>query len=89
MEGKTVVLSRTNYLGRTSESRLHLKEQVLSVLFDDLDAPPKARDALSGGDDINYGYCRVYPEWPVRNAPLDNPVEQRGAGEKPGGVDER
>lgn len=80
VEGTTVVLRSETWVDTVVERRLTLREDQSSVLFDEPRAEPEPRDVLAGGGDgINYGYCRVYPKWPVRDAPHRNPFQQSGA----------
>lgn len=79
VEGSMVVLRDETYVGTVVERRLTLREGEQSVLFDMPRADPQPRDVLAGvGHSINYGYCRVYPDWPVREAPHDNPFQRDG-----------
>ncbi len=76
VEGEVVVLTSHNYSGRVVERRLVLREQRETVLFDEPRGAPRLRDVLAGAnnDSLSYGYCRVYPSWPVRDAPHNNPL---------------
>lgn len=62
VEGEMVVLNDRTYAGDPYERRLTLRRGVSAVFFDAPRAAAVTVDALTHDGDINYGWCRIYPD---------------------------
>jgi hypothetical protein len=62
-EGETVTFGWRRHDGTAYESTLTLRRGA-AVFFDDLKSEPRRVEALTASGDLNYAWCRVYPEVP-------------------------
>lgn len=57
-----VVFERERFDGTSYQSRFRHVRDVRAVYFDGLGVEPSRVDALMSGDNLNYSWCRAYPE---------------------------
>ncbi len=61
VDGEVVRLKNVRNDGSEYSRSFRLVRSVSVVLFDDLHGEPLVMDALQIGKDLNYSFCRVYP----------------------------
>jgi hypothetical protein len=62
VEGETVVLSAATLRGEAYEIRLLQRSDVAAVFHDAPEGAPVVTEALTHDGDLDYGWCKVYPE---------------------------
>lgn len=62
VRGDHLVLQATRTDGSRYQRELVWVPEARVVFFDDPEAEPVVTEALRPGDDLNYAFCRIYPE---------------------------
>ncbi len=69
VESDTVVFDHKRFDGTPYQIRLRLLRRVSAVFFDDPQSDPVEVDAMVFGENLNYSWCRVYPEKGIPHVP--------------------